>query len=815
MGNNINWNPSSITLEDAKHAFQNIGNGIKEIATKGVGKIQSGISGVREAWPDFKTDALTKLSSIKNSMVEKFGSVKRSAVKRFNPDAGARMSMNHYAESIRGSLATDDYNKNLVVGKEISNFCKDSSLTTEQKARILKSVARDVKTVLSENATIDVSKLKGWIDVQKNEIMSTTSQVADQQLDNKKAPPPLPPRNGKPNDKLQGSGTSVGLEGSKQAAGTQPQSIIKSSEFTKEQYEFINGLPENERKDWEDYYRTANIISGKLDELGVEKEGKETIMDLVDKFGWSENYSLDKLQSFFKVLSGEHFLEEIKKEAEKSFGIQGNSTLPPPLNPPQQPSADGSANKSVGSNEGLKQAPGGSFREKIMQKFKKVFNKVDIEQVNEKLDYTNTTKILKPAGNLDDEAFKEINKNTSLSGKVAMLQYNSVSLAQKQTILKSNSGEILAYAKKHKILDQVAYGSIGGWEGTFMPKTVALTTAVFDEKGRFNISYCEEGLKTFFNPTMFTTEERATIVKQLEGKKIQNPQTDADKFNNLQIDTTILMFNNDNIEKKCEEFNKIFNNIMSEIKDFAEGLPEVMDDNTKNKINVMKNYCEGIAKIINLFHLKAPEGPALNALWNANAAQGATRISMPLDAILKQKIGDDISGAKQETLKRAQNQPIIQKAKYEVCKHYDGLSEDEKKHFLENNKNYAFDTTGLELTNFCHKETGKIDTSPKEEINVFSLNDTAMHQVATTLGLLDEHEKFNIGNYFIKYGQKPILINGKEVTAQQIMDIVKNGKDNETKLTITQVKRDSNGNPIVSGGKQVTEQVEKTLAELI
>lgn len=430
-------------------------------------------------------------------------------------------------------------------------------------------------------------------------------------------------------------------------------------------------------------------------------------------------------------------------------------------------------------------------------------------------DYDNTTKILKLAGNLDDEAFKEINKNTSLSGKVAMLQHNGVSLAQKQTILKSNSGGILAYAKEHKILDQVAYSSIGRWGGTFMPKTEALMTALFDDKGRFNISHCEEGLKTFFNPTMFTTEERATIVKQLEEKKIQNPQTDADKFNNLQIDTTILMFNNDNIEKKCEEFNKIFNNIMSEIENFAQDLPEEMNDDTQNKIDVMKNYCKGIAEIINLFHLEAPEGPALNKLWNMNGGQGATRISMPLDEISKRKTGDDISGAKQETLKRAQNQPIIQKAKYEVCKHYDGLSEDGKKHFVENNKNYAFDTTGLELTKFCHKETGKIDTSPKEEINVFGLNDTAMHQVATTLGLLDEHEKFNIGNYFIKYGQKPILIDGKEVTAQQIMDIVKSGKDNETKLTITQVKRNENGNPIVSNGKQVTEQVEKTLAELI
>ncbi len=407
-------------------------------------------------------------------------------------------------------------------------------------------------------------------------------------------------------------------------------------------------------------------------------------------------------------------------------------------------------------------------------------------------------------------------KNCSRGVKTALLLSDKVSLAQKQTILKNNSVEILAYAKAHEILDQVAYYSVGGMmSNTSMTKTEALTTAVFDKNGKFDISHCEEGLKTFFNPTMFTTEERKTIEGQLEKKKIKNPQTDADKFNNFKIDATILMFNDDNIEKKCEEFNKIFNNIMSEIKNFAKDLPETMDDDTRDKINEMKNYCEGIAKTINTFHLKAPEDSALNNLWNMNGGQGATRISMPLNAISERRIGDDISGAKQETLKRAQKQPIIQKAKYEVCKYYDELSEDEKKLFGGNNKNYAFDTTGLELTRLCHKETGKIDTSPKEEINVFNLNDTAMHQVATTLGLLNEHEKFNIDNYFIKYGQKPILIDGKEVTAQQIIDIVKNGKDNETKLTITQVKRNENGNPIVSNGKQVTEQVEKTLAELI
>jgi len=427
---------------------------------------------------------------------------------------------------------------------------------------------------------------------------------------------------------------------------------------------------------------------------------------------------------------------------------------------------------------------------------------------------------------INDATLKNIlgDKNCSRGVKTALLLSDKVSLAQKQEILKQDSsGDILAYAQKHKILDQVAYCAVREINVQDLQikhsiptrtKTLIDSLFVFDEKALFNLPENIQAAKSFFNPSTFTTKERRKIVQQLEAKKIQDPQADDDKFNNLKIDTAILMFSNDNVEKKCENFNKIFNKIMKEMDSFVNKLPDTMDDDTKNKAEKIEHNCKGIADTINLFHSKAPEGPALNKLWNMNAGQGATRISMPLAEILKKENGASISGAKKEALTRAKQQPTIQKAKYKVCKHYDRLSSEGKAKFVEN-KFYAFDITGLELKQLCHKEGEKIETTPTSEIYVFGLNDTAMHQVATNLDLLEGHEKFDIAKHTVKYGQKPIFINGKEATAQQIIEIVNSGKVNETKVTVTQVKQNDNGSPVIQAGKLVTEQVEKTLAELL
>lgn len=161
-------------------------------------------------------------------------------------------------------------------------------------------------------------------------------------------------------------------------------------------------------------------------------------------------------------------------------------------------------------------------------------------------------------------------KNCSRGVKTALLLSDKVSLAQKQTILKNNSVEILAYAKAHEILDQVAYYSVGGMmSNTSMTKTEALTTAVFDKNGKFDISHCEEGLKTFFNPTMFTTEERKTIEGQLKEKKIKNPQTDADKFNNFKIDMMIAQFK-EPWDASITEQNKVYNKLMDDLITYVE-----------------------------------------------------------------------------------------------------------------------------------------------------------------------------------------------------------------------------------------------------
>ena len=275
------------------------------------------------------------------------------------------------------------------------------------------------------------------------------------------------------------------------------------------------------------------------------------------------------------------------------------------------------------------------------------------------------------------------------------------------------------------------------------------------------------------------------------------------------------MFNTDSIEQKCEDFNKFFNEIMGKIETFVQNLPEEMDDNTKNQVEKMKNHCSVITDTCNLFHSNVSEDFALNKLWDVNAVQAITRILLPLNAILKTKTGNSIKYAKQEAFNKAKEQPIIQKAKYVVCKYYDQLSDEGKKTFEKNNKVYTLASTGLELNQLCHKQGENIITTPSSDFKLFFFIDSAMHQVATNLNLLNENEKFDITKYLVKFDNQPILINNQEATAQQIINIVNDKKVDTTKVTISQPILNQDGFHVQQNNQVQKGKVEKTLAELI
>lgn len=194
------WNPSTLTLGDAKKALKTIGNDIKNFATGVVNKINDGIRSIKEkGWSEIKTDALTKLSSIKNSMVESFGKITRSVVKRFNPDAGARMSMNHYREKLEKELSTNDAKTNFELNKALSNLCKDKDNidTLKGTCKQLKNLQADKAIEMVRNSIKQKSSpTAGSLENQQNNI-NTNSRSQDSTQTNstqQKSPPSLPPK---------------------------------------------------------------------------------------------------------------------------------------------------------------------------------------------------------------------------------------------------------------------------------------------------------------------------------------------------------------------------------------------------------------------------------------------------------------------------------------------------------------------------------------------------------------------------------------------------------------------------------------------
>ena len=132
---------------------------VKIVANEAIGSI-------KKNWPTFKFEALTKLSSIKDSMVENFGKLTRSVVKRFNPDAGARMSMEYHAKKLEKNFSSVGWESREKVGEALSTLRDDTSLSARQKTDILKTLEKNfekelIKGLLSQSGKSKLEETTG------------------------------------------------------------------------------------------------------------------------------------------------------------------------------------------------------------------------------------------------------------------------------------------------------------------------------------------------------------------------------------------------------------------------------------------------------------------------------------------------------------------------------------------------------------------------------------------------------------------------------------------------------------------------------
>ena len=124
------------------------------------------IGSIKKNWPTFKFEALTKLSSIKDSMVENLGKLTRSVVKRFNPDAGARMSMEYHAKKLEKNFSSVGWESREKVGKALSTLSNNTSLSARKKTDILKTLEKNfekelIKGLLSQSGKSKFNRSQG------------------------------------------------------------------------------------------------------------------------------------------------------------------------------------------------------------------------------------------------------------------------------------------------------------------------------------------------------------------------------------------------------------------------------------------------------------------------------------------------------------------------------------------------------------------------------------------------------------------------------------------------------------------------------
>jgi len=241
---------------------------------------------------------------------------------------------------------------------------------------------------------------------------------------------------------------------------------------------------------------------------------------------------------------------------------------------------------------------------------------------------------------IDNNTLDSILKDERFSRgvKITLLLSNTLNYKQKLKVVNSaKNNEIVAYCQKHKnVFPQVRSAltptsKIIQRKNQFISKDSptniftnlkSFVDALLDKNGQFTIPDDIQAAKDFFNPSTFTTEERAKIVELLQGekKKIGNAATDSKtiqelnnvnkekQINRLKIDMMIAQFT-EPWDVSISQQNKVYNILMNELIDSVEkntqGKSNTLD---KQQLEKMQTNIDTMTKISNTFIIESYDG---------------------------------------------------------------------------------------------------------------------------------------------------------------------------------------------------------------